>query len=568
MAVLIDELVRLKKLPKIKANELKEKIKTSDKREEEVILANNIVPEDFLFALKSKKLNIPLERVYPEDISLKILELIPEDSARYYEMIALAEKGEIVKVGMVYPDNSKAKEALEFLARQSDFSYEIILITLSNFTVLLRKYKSLRKEVSAALGELEVEEPKKIRKEEIKKMAETAPISKIVSVMLRHAVDGGASDVHIEPIGDKLRIRYRTLGRLYSSLSLPIKVHPAVVARVKILAKLKIDETRIPQDGRFSLKMGAKDIDFRVSTFPTSSGEKVVIRILDPEKGLRDFKKLGLVGKNLEAMKEAIAKPYGMILATGPTGSGKSTTLYALLRILNKEEVNVITLEDPIEYHLEGVNQSQVKPEIGYTFAKGLRHIMRQDPDIIMVGEIRDEETASLAVHSALTGHLVLSTLHTNDALGVIPRLVDMGVQNFLIPSCLNIALAQRLVRVLCPDCKKKIKASEGALKIIDEELKDVPEKIRKEIKIPSPLYICEPQGCKKCNHTGFTDQIGIFEVLLMTPELGQLISKTLSVTEIRKEARRQGRTTMRQDGVLKVLEGITTIEEVLRVTK
>jgi len=307
MAVLIDELVRLKKLPKIKANELKEKIKTSDKREEEVILANNIVPEDFLFALKSKKLNIPLERVYPEDISLKILELIPEDSARYYEMIALAEKGEIVKVGVVYPDNSKAKEALEFLARQSDFSYEIILITLSNFTVLLRKYKSLRKEVSAALGELEVEEPKKIRKEEIKKMAETAPISKIVSVMLRHAVDGGASDVHIEPIGDKLRIRYRTLGRLYSSLSLPIKVHPAVVARVKILAKLKIDETRIPQDGRFSLKMGAKDIDFRVSTFPTSSGEKVVIRILDPEKGLRDFKKLGLVGKNLEAMKEAIA---------------------------------------------------------------------------------------------------------------------------------------------------------------------------------------------------------------------------------------------------------------------
>jgi len=569
MAVLIDELVRLKKLPKIKANELKEKIKTSDKREEEIILANKIVPEDFLFALKSKKLNIPLERIYPEDISLKILELIPEDSARHYKIIALAKKGEIVKVGMVYPDNFKAKEALDFLARQSNFSYEIILITLSNFTVLLRKYKSLKKEVSAALGELEVEKPKKkIRKEEIKKMAERAPISKIVSVMLKHAVDGGASDVHIEPIGDKLRIRYRTLGRLYSSLFLPLKVHPAVVARVKILSKLKIDETRIPQDGRFSLKIGAKDIDFRVSTFPTSSGEKVVIRILDPEKGLRDFKKLGLVGRNLKAMNGAIDKPYGMILATGPTGSGKSTTLYALLRILNKEEVNVMTLEDPIEYHLEGVNQSQVKPEIGYTFAKGLRHIMRQDPDIIMVGEIRDEETAALAVHSALTGHLVLSTLHTNNALGVIPRLVDMGVQNFLIPSCLNIALAQRLVRVLCPDCKKKVKASEGALKIIDEELKDVPEKIRKEIKIPSPLYIYQPQGCKKCNHTGFTDQIGIFEVLLMTPELGQLIAKTLSVAEIRKEARRQGRITMRQDGIIKVIEGITTIEEVLRVTK
>jgi type IV pilus assembly protein PilB len=345
-------------------------------------------------------------------------------------------------------------------------------------------------------------------------------------------------------------------------------VHPAVVARIKILSDLKIDETRIPQDGRFSLKIGGRRIDFRVSTFPTSAGEKVVIRILDPEKGFRAFEKLGLEGRNFEAMKELIQKPYGMILATGPTGSGKSTTLYAVLRILNKEEVNIMTLEDPIEYHMEGVNQSQVKPEIGFTFARGLRHIMRQDPDIIMVGEIRDDETAELAIHSALTGHIVLSSLHTNNAVGVIPRLVDMGIKPFLISPTLNIALAQRLVRTLCPDCKKRVKANESVRNLILKEVEGMPLQIARTVKVPSPLYLYKPQGCKKCNHTGFVDQVGIFEVLTMTPELGQLILRTLSETEIEKEARRQGRITMRQDGILKVLDGKTTIEEILRVTK
>jgi len=389
-----------------------------------------------------------------------------------------------------------------------------------------------------------------------------------VAVMIRHAVDGGASDIHIEPITDKLRIRYRVLGRLYSSLFLPITVHPAVVARVKILSNLKIDETRIPQDGRFSAKIAGKRIDFRVSTFPTSGGEKVAIRILDPEKGFRTFEKLGLEGRNFEAMKNSIQKPYGMILATGPTGAGKTTTLYAILQILNKEDVNVMTLEDPIEYHLEGVNQSQVRPEIGYTFATGLRHIIRQDPDIIMVGEIRDEETAALAIHSALTGHLVLSTLHTNNAIGVIPRLVDMGVEPFLIAPTLNIALAQRLVRVLCPDCKKRVKVSAEVRDLILKELEEIPLQIRETVKVPSPLYLYEPQGCKKCNHIGFSDQIGIFEVLSMTPELGQLVLKVLSEVEIEKEAIKQGRISMRQDGILKVLKGITTIEEVMRATK
>lgn len=566
---LIDDLVKSKKISKSKAVQLKKTIESSKKREEEVILNSKLVPEDFLFGLKAKNLKLPFKKVYPEDVSLKVLEVIPEDSAKYYNMIAIDRRGDVLEVGMVYPDNLKAKEALKFLTRQAGLSYEVSLIGLTNFDKLLKKYKNLKKEVSAALGELEVEKPKKgVKKEEIKKMAEKAPISKIVSVMLRHAVDGGASDIHIEPITENLKIRYRMLGRLYPSLTLPLKVHPAVVARIKILSKLKIDETRVPQDGRFSAKVGGRRIDFRVSTFPTSNGEKVVIRILDPTKGIKDFKDLGLVGRNFRVMEDAIRKPYGMILTTGPTGSGKTTTLYSILRVLNTEQVNVMTLEDPIEYHIEGVNQSQVKPDIGYTFATGLKHIMRQDPDIIMVGEIRDEETASLAVHSALTGHLVLSTLHTNDALGVIPRLADMGIEPFLIPSCLNIALAQRLVRTLCPDCRKKVKATKKMRDLIVEEIKDIPEEFKKNVEIPDPLYIYKSQGCKKCEHTGFISRIGIFEVLSMTPGLKELILKTLSSNAIRKEAEKHGRISMRQDGILKVLEGKTTIEEVLRVTK
>jgi len=569
MASLLDRLVQLKKLTRAQATELEKIIKTTHKREEEVILEKKIVSEDFLLDLKSKELKIPSRVVYPEDVSLLVLELIPEDSARYYQMIPLEKKANILEVGMVYPEDLKTKEALKFLARQAKFSYKIYLISLSNFEKLLRKYRGLKEEVVEALGELEVEKPKKaIGGEEVKRMAERAPISKIVAVMLRHAVDGGASDIHIEPTKTKLRVRYRTLGRLYSSLFLPITVHPSVVARVKILSELKIDETRIPQDGRFSAKMAGRRIDFRVSTFPTSAGEKVAIRILDPEKGFRPFERLGLEGRNFEAIKDSIQKPFGMILATGPTGSGKTTTLYAILRILNKEEVNVMTLEDPIEYYMDGVNQSQVRPDIGYTFAEGLRHIMRQDPDIIMVGEIRDEETASLAIHSALTGHLVLSSLHTNNAVGVIPRLVDMGVEPFLIPPTLNIAIAQRLIRILCPDCKKRIKASPEVRNLILKEVEAMPESIRQKVEVPSPLYIYGAGGCKKCDNTGFVDQVGIFEVLTMTPELGQLILQTLSEAEIEKEAKRQGRITMRQDGMFKVLDGRTTIEEIIRVTK
>ncbi|MFH1036845.1 MAG: GspE/PulE family protein [Patescibacteria group bacterium] len=566
-------------MEKDKAAELEFEVKNSGKKEEEVILGKNIISEGVLFSLKSENLGIPFrEEVLTEDVPLKVLESIPEESAKYYKMIPLARQGDILEVGMVYPEDLRAQEALKFLSRQGKFTFRVFLITDSVFNELLKQYRSLRGEVKKALDELEdelrVEGVGKlpVKGDALERLVEEAPISKVVAVILRHAVEGEASDIHIEPTKDKLRIRFRLDGILHSSIILPLKIHPAVVARVKILSNLKIDETRLPQDGRFSTRLDNKDIDFRVSTFPTTLGEKIALRILDSSEGLKSFDDLGLEGKNFEVVKEAIKKPYGLILATGPTGSGKTTTLYTILHALNKEGVNIITLEDPVEYFIEGVNQSQIRPEIGYDFATGLRHILRQDPNIIMVGEIRDKETANLATNAALTGHIVLSTLHTNDALGVIPRLIDLGVEPFLIPPTLSIALAQRLVRKLCPFCKEKVKPSEEMRKIIFGEFGQLPEIIKKNIpfKIDSDqdVFVFESKGCKKCNASGYSGRIALFEVLSMTKQLSDIVLENPSETKIFEEAKKQGMITMKQDGVLKVLEGVTSMEEVLRVAE
>jgi len=574
MPTLIQQLVKKGILEKEKANALEFEIKNSRRKEEEVILERRVTSESFLFGLKSENLKIPLKKVTPEEVPLKVLELVPEESARFYQMIPIAMKDNALEVGMVYPEDLKAQEALKFLARSGNFSYKVFLITLTNHKNLFKKYRTLRREVKRALEELEVEmraeriERKPLEAVEFERLVAEAPISKVVAVILRHAVEGRASDIHIEPTKEKLRIRFRLLGMLHSSIFLPIKIHPSVVSRIKILSNLKIDETRIPQDGRFSTKVDDKAIDFRVSTFPTTLGEKVAIRVLDPEAGMKTFEELGLETRNLKVIEAAIKKPYGLILATGPTGCGKTTTLYAITNILNKEGVNIVTLEDPVEYFIEGVNQSQVRPGIGYSFANGLRHVMRQDPDIIMVGEIRDEETADLAIHAALTGHLVLSTLHTNNALGVIPRLIDLGIKPFLVSPTLSIAIAQRLVRKLCPDCRKKIKPKKEIKDLILSEIEALPEIIKKDVKIPKPFYIYQAQGCKKCNHTGFTGRIGVFEILTMTDALSDIILKELTEKRIAQEAKRQGMITMQQDGILKVLKGITTIEEVLRVAE
>jgi len=571
---LLQQLVKKGILEKEKAASLDFEIKSSGKKEEEVILEKGIVPENFLFDLKSENLKIPLKEVVASEIPLKILELIPEESARYYKIVPLAKRDNFLEIGMVSPEDLKAQEALKFLARQGKFSYKVFLITLTSFNNLLKQYRTLKREVSRALEELETElreekrEVRVMKAAEFERLAEEAPIIKMVAVILRHAVEGGASDIHIEPTKDKSRVRFRVDGILYSSIFLPLSVHSAIVARIKILANLKIDETRVPQDGRFSTRFDSKDIDFRVSTFPTSLGEKVVIRVLDPAEGLKSFEELGLERRNFEMVKAAIKKPYGLILATGPTGCGKTTTLYTILNLLNKEGVNIVTLEDPIEYFIGGVNQSQIRPEIGYSFSQGLRQVVRQDPDIIMVGEIRDEETAALAINAALTGHIVLSTLHTNNAVGVIPRLIDMKVKPFLIPPALSIAIAQRLVAKLCPACKKKVKARKEVKDLILSEVESLPQIIKKEVKIPSPLMVYEAKGCKKCNFRGFAGRIGVFEVMSMTDELAAIILRTPEEQKIIQEASRQGMITMKQDGILKVLDGITTTEEVLRVAE
>jgi len=571
---LTKELLAQNLIDKVTASQIQEEVNLSGKKEEEVILEKGIVPEETLFRIKAKLLGLELRTVVPEDIPGEVLELFPKESMEFYQMVPLGKKGEVIEIGMVYPEDIKAQEALKFLSRQHNFKYTIYLITPTVFKEILKRQQTLGREVRRVLEDIQsqletkkvyAEKPPATYEETLRRVTE-APISKMVAVILRHAVEGRASDIHIEPLKTKTRVRFRLDGVLHSSLYLPKQIHPSVVARVKIISNLRIDETRIPQDGRFTVNIDGQNIDFRVSTFPTMFGEKVVMRVLNPAQRLTTFESLGLEGRSLALIKEALKKPYGLILATGPTGCGKTTTLYVMLENLNKEGVNIVTLEDPVEYRIEGINQSQVKPEIGYNFANGLRHVLRQDPDVIMVGEIRDTETAELATHAALTGHIVLSTLHTNNALGVIPRLIDLGVQPFLIPTTLNIAIAQRLVRRLCPKCKEKVEPQGKIREIIMEELKNLPPSERKEL--GRDLYIWRARGCSECGQTGYSGRIGIFEVLSMTKSLAKIILSEPSEDKIKKEAQKQKMISMRLDGILKVLKGITSIEEVIRATE
>jgi type IV pilus assembly protein PilB len=567
---ILNFLIKKEILDKAKAEIVKEEMGISGKKAEEIIIEKDLLPEKVLFSAKSEALNIPLREIIPEDVPLEALETIPEESARFYKMIPLSEQDKVINVGMVYPEELKTQEVLKFLARQGNFTYNIFLVTPSNFNNLLKQYKTLKKEVGSALEKLETEEEGKqagVISERSEAMVEEAPVTKMVAVMLRHAVDGNASDIHIEPTKDKLRVRFRLDGILHASLFLPMKTHPAVVARIKILSKLKIDENRVPQDGRFSTNINEKNIDFRVSTFPTTLGEKVVLRVLDPCQGLKDIKDLGFNYRDLAITERTIKKPYGLLLVTGPTGSGKSTTLYTILQRLNQEGKNIVTLEDPVEYYIGGINQSQIKPAIGYTFAQGLRHILRQDPDIIMVGEIRDEETAALAIHAALTGHFVLSTLHTNNVAGVIPRLIDLGVAPFLLPASLSMLLSQRLVRKLCPFCKKKISPGFKMKQLIQKEISSFSLSMKRESKLSTgDIQIWEANGCKKCKNSGFSGRMAVFESLEMTKSLSEIILGEPSEQKIEIEAKRQGIITMKQDGIIKALKGMTTIEEVLRV--
>ena len=574
----IEKLIEKKIITPEVAEELKEQFKDFEGTEEDFYLVKKIADEKTLEGIKSEYYGIEaFNGNEAMEIPNNILSLIPEESANFYKVVPIEIKEDVLEVGIVDPDNIKAKEAVSFITRQKRLKFKLVLINDRVFNVFLKQYRNIKEEVGKALSALETEmggtEDIQLFSSDFKpnqqeRLAEEAPIIKMVAVILRHAVDGNASDIHIEPEEKQLRIRFRMDGTLYASLFLPLHTHPSVVARIKILSNLRIDETRVPQDGRFSARIDNKNIDFRVSTLPTKLGEKVVIRVLDPNEGLRTYQDIGLISSNLRIVREAIVKPFGLILATGPTGSGKTTTLYSILQELNKPEVNIITLEDPIEYYVPGINQSQVRPEIGYDFSSGLRHVVRQDPDIIMVGEVRDEESASLVTHAALTGHIVLSTLHTNNAVGIIPRLIDMKIKPFLLPATLNIGIAQRLAQRLCPYCKEKVKPTKEVEKMILKELSTLPEQVRKDVVLPDIINVYKPKGCPKCNMKGEKGRLGVFEVLRMTPELEKIIIEDPSEQRISDEAKRQGMISMRQDGIIKAVRGDISIEEVFRVSE
>jgi type IV pilus assembly protein PilB len=544
---------------------------------EQALLDRGISAADIL-AAKGEYYQMPTRAIEDKDtVSYEVLRYIPEESARHYHFIPIGITDGVLGVGTTDPDNLEAVEALNFITAKTNIPYKLYLISDTDFDEVIHMYKGLTGEVGKALNELQTtitdegsdepapavegnEEPVLKVVGPVKPLKEDAPVTKIVATILRYAVDGRASDIHIEPTREELKVRFRVDGVLYTSLKLPPNVARAVVARIKVLASLKLDERRKPQDGRFSATVDDRKIDFRVSTFPTYHGEKVVMRILDSGTEKVTMNDLGLTPRNVEMIKRAIARPYGMIVISGPTGSGKSTTLYAMLQEVEREKMNVVSLEDPVEYDVEGVSQSQVRPEIGYTFANGLRSILRQDPDIIMVGEIRDKETAQLAIQAALTGHLVLTTLHTNNAIGIVPRLVDMGIDPYLIAPTLILSVAQRLVRKRCPDAGKAMPV-EGSIKaMIDREFDGLSEAAKKDIPKAKQVYGVEPSPT--CPN-GTRGRIAVFEMLATSKELERVILEKPNEDEIMKVARAQGMFTMKEDAILKMLEGVIPFEEV-----
>lgn len=544
---------------------------TFGKSAEEVITSRNLVNEKELAEAKSKILGIPYAPVSLSEITNEVLELIPEETAKTYKAAPLSKQGNTLVVGMVHPDDSKAQEMLKYLAKKNRFNLGAYIITPSDLSLILRKYSPFENTFQSALRSINIKPVSQTAKgyvglEEQKGGSEEAPVIKIVASLMKEAVNLKASDVHIEPQRRRLRVRFRIDGELQEISSMPLELHQPVLSRIKIMSDLKIDENRVPQDGRFRTEIFGKEIDFRVSTFPTPTGEKAAIRVLDPATGLKTLDDLGLVGKNRTLIVEGVKKPYGLVLLTGPTGSGKTTTIYAIMQLINAVGLNVVSLEDPVEYTIDGINQSQVRPEIGYTFASGLRQILRQDPDVIMVGEIRDSETAQLAVHAALTGHIVLSTLHTNNSLAVIPRLIDLKVQPFLLPSALNLMAAQRLVSRLCQKCKEAINPAPAVAAIIEKEIAKLPEGLRSTVKKPYKIYAAK--GCEACKKRGIEGRVAIFEIFQMTEQLADILSSGVTENKISEEARRQGIITLRQDGILKALQGLVKIEEVLRETE
>lgn len=498
-----------------------------------------------------------------------LLEYISEDSAAHYHMVPLMMEDDVFVVGVNNPDNMQMREALNFIGTKHSVPYRLVYMLDEDVKQVQSFYENLEGDVGDALDTLETELDQEIAnslegvpeedKQEMDHIKEDAPVTKIVATILRYAVDGKASDIHVEPTPQKIRVRFRVDGVLATSLELPRNVHMAVVARMKILSSMRLDERRKPQDGRFSATFDDRKIDFRVSVLPTNHGEKVVMRILDTSKGIKGLQESGISEANREIIKKVVKEPFGIILISGPTGSGKSTTLRAMIQEVDTLSKNVMSLEDPIEYNMSGVSQSQVRPEIGYTFARGLRSALRQDPDIIMVGEIRDKETAQLAIQAALTGHLVLSTIHTNNSIGVIPRLIDMGVDPYLIAPTLKMAVAQRLARTLCKDTGKEEKINESTRTRINNTFSTLPDKYHHLI--PESDTLLSPEPGPTCV-SGYSGRTAVTEVLEINDDIQELILKNASEEEIFDSARKNGFITLQEDAVIKALRHEIPFEE------
>jgi type IV pilus assembly protein PilB len=553
---ILDILVSKKIIEKKDAASVSEEARLTGEPIEQVLKKHGVKDVDAL-AAKGEFLGVPVRSIKDENIPFDILKYIPEESATHYRFIPIAVRQNVLEVGAVDPENIEARDALNFIASKVGMPFKLFLISEEDFQTAIGLYKGLSGEVTKALSELETDiadidveagdKPSPDKKFQAH-IIEDAPVTKIVATILRYAVEGMASDIHIERLSEKVRVRFRVDGDLHTSLVLPVKVHDAVVARIKILSNMKLDEKRKPQDGRFSARIEGRKVDFRVSTFPAYYGEKVEMRILDQEKGVKSLEDIGFSPRNLEAIRRAMARPYGLLLISGPTGSGKSTTLYAMLNEMNDEAKNILSLEDPIEYNMEGVSQSQMRPEIGYTFASGLRTTLRQDPDIIMVGEIRDKETAQLAIQAALTGHLVLSTIHTNTAIGVVPRLIDMGVDPYLIAPTLVLSMAQRLVSRLCEGGKEI--PTEGSISaMVDKEFSDLPDQFKKDIVVPNTVL--EPQPSAACPN-GVRGRMAVSEVVEIDKDFERAILANASEDALYKLARTKGMITMKQDAMLK----------------
>lgn len=546
-------------------SDIKVKSATQAVSDETIIKSLNLVPEDKLSEAKAKLLGIPFISFPTTSFSPQAVSLLPRAVVERFSLIPFMydDKTKTLSIAMANPVDL---EALSFVRQKTGLNIKSFATTPSDVDRAIKE--QYRQEIIGEVGEAlkETEEFTKTRTVDSREIAEIikeAPIAKIVSTILEYAVTSRASDVHIEPQEDRVRVRYRIDGILYDKLSLPKGVQDSFISRIKILSEMKIDEHRTPQDGRFNFKVENKEVDLRISVLPTVFGEKVVMRLLRKSGGVPNLQELGVTGSTLKNLETSMLRPHGIIIVCGPTGSGKTTTLYSVLARLNTTRVNIMTLEDPVEYQISGVNQVQVNPAVGLTFATGLRSFLRQDPNIILVGEIRDKETTELAIQAALTGHLVFSTLHTSNAAGALPRLLDLGAETFLLASTMNAILGQRIVRKICTFCKEEYIPPPQII----EEIKNVLGKLFPQ-QNGQALKLYRGKGCEECGGSGYLGRIGIFETLPISSKIASLVLENADSNTMEKEAIEEGMITMKQDGYVKVLKGVTTVEEVLRVAQ